>query len=129
MLHDDSFQQRRRDTRVPHAIGVDDDDGAAGAHAKAGRLTALDPCWAEQQIFALEQLRQQTIELPAAPIGRTEAPRTHQDVALIRFHARLTDIEAGHSDVLVYGARNSTEPRAGPLPRAARRHRSCLYLP
>ena len=69
VLDDDSLEERWCDTRVPDAIWVDDDDRSTRADAKAGRLSALDSIRPEQQAVALEQRREQLIQLPPAMIG------------------------------------------------------------
>ena len=89
MLYDDSLEQRRRDAAVPHAFRVHDDDGPARAHPETGRLAALDPVGPEEQAFTLQQRRQQSIELGAAPVGRAESAHAHQYMARVRLHRWL----------------------------------------
>jgi hypothetical protein len=55
MLHDDPFEQRRSDRRVPHALRIHDDDWPIAAHAKARRLPAFHPIRPKEESFALKE--------------------------------------------------------------------------
>jgi len=57
MLDDNSFQQLRCYTRVPDAFGINDNDRATGADAKAGCFTALHTVGTEEQILAIQKRR------------------------------------------------------------------------
>ena len=54
MFNDDSLEECRRDTGIPDAFGIHDDDRAAGADAKARRFTTLHAPGTEEQPFALQ---------------------------------------------------------------------------
>lgn len=57
MFDDDPLEELRRDSRVPDALRIDDDDRAAGADAEAWRLPSLDAIGAEKEALALEKSR------------------------------------------------------------------------
>jgi len=68
MLDHDSLEERRRDPRVPDSFRVHDHDRTIAAHAEARRLTPLHAFRTEQESFALQERRQQAVELAAALI-------------------------------------------------------------
>jgi len=88
MLYHDAVQQVRGHARVPDAFGINDDDGPGGADAEAWRLAPLDALWSEEKIFALEQLREQRVDLSTAAVRRAEFSRAHKHVTGIRLHLR-----------------------------------------
>jgi hypothetical protein len=61
VFDDNSLEQRRRDTRIPDALRVDDYDRTARAHTKAWRLPPLHTAGTEQEAFTLEKSRQQLV--------------------------------------------------------------------
>ncbi len=87
VLDDDSLQQRRCNVGVPDAFGIHHDDRPSGADAQARRLAALHAIGSEQQIFSLEQLREQAVERSAAALRRAESSGADEDVTPIRVHA------------------------------------------
>jgi hypothetical protein len=54
MLDDDSLEKIRRHFGIPDALGIDDDDRPAAAHAEAGRLSTLNSVRPEKQILSLQ---------------------------------------------------------------------------
>ncbi len=68
MLDDDPLEQCRCHARIPHALGINDDNRSIGAHAEARRLPALHPRWPKEKVFPLQQLGEQGVDLTAAPI-------------------------------------------------------------
>ena len=89
MFDHDALEELRRDAGVPDAFGIDHHDRAAGADAETGRLSAFDPRWSEQQIFALEQPREEAVERASSAIWRAEPARADQHVSAVRVHARV----------------------------------------
>jgi hypothetical protein len=87
MFDDDSLEQRRRDTRIPDALRVDDYDRATRADAEARRLPSLHATGAEQKAFALEKSRQQLVQRPSTRIWSAKRAHADQYVARIRVHA------------------------------------------
>lgn len=81
MFNDDPLEQGRSHAGVPYALRVDDDDRTACTDAKAGCFAALYAPRAEQQTFALEQRREQPVQLSTRLIRRTKAADTHENVA------------------------------------------------
>ena len=87
MFDNDPLEKRRRHVAIPDAFRIDDDYRAAGADTEARRLAALHAVRPEQQPLALEQRRQQLIELRSAPVRRTESSHADEHVMRVRFHA------------------------------------------
>jgi hypothetical protein len=88
MFDDNPLQQRGRHAPIPDAVGVDDDDRTATANSEAWRLAALDPRGAKEETLALQERRQQPIQVSPAMVGRTEAADANQDVTSIGVHHR-----------------------------------------
>jgi len=88
MLHDDPFQERGGHTGVPHALGVHDDDRAAGADSETGRLAALHAPGPEEKALALEQAREQCVERSSLAIRRAEPADADEHVARVGLHER-----------------------------------------
>jgi hypothetical protein len=86
MLYDDTLQEGRCHAVIPDALRIYNKDRTAGTDTETRRLTALDAARSKQQSLALQQRRQQTIQLPAATVRRTKTPDAHQDVAAVRVH-------------------------------------------
>jgi hypothetical protein len=86
MLDNDALQKGRRHSMVPDALRVHHQHRAAGADPEARRLTAFHPVRPEQESFTLKQRRQQTIQLGAAPVGRTEAAHADEYVMAVGVH-------------------------------------------
>ena len=109
MLDDDSLEQCGGHAGVPHALGVDDDDRTARAHAETGRLATLHATRPEEEPFALEQAREQRVERSSLAIRRAEAADAHEHVASVRLHERreLLRRESGH------GAKSSAADASG----------------
>ena len=57
MLYDNSLEQLRCYTPVPDAFGINDNDRAACADAKAGCFTALYTVGTEEQILSIQKRR------------------------------------------------------------------------
>jgi hypothetical protein len=53
VLDDDPLQKLGRNSGVPDALRIDDDDRSSGADAEARSLASFDPRWPKQQVFAL----------------------------------------------------------------------------
>lgn len=98
MLDDDALEQLGCDSGVPDALRIDHDDGAASADAQTRCLTAFHAVGAEQQVFSLEERRQQAIQLTPAPIRRAETARAHEHMAAVRIHLRSADGVGGRHD-------------------------------
>src|SRR6185436_793787 len=96
VLDDNALEHRRRHPGVPDALGVYDDAGAAGTDAEARRFTTLHAPRTEQQVFALEQLREQAIQHAAPAVRRAEPSRAHEHVAPVGVHVRPFERVAGH---------------------------------
>ena len=88
MLDHNPLEQWQRDSRVPHALRVDDHDRAAGAYAETGRFTALHAPRAEEKPLALKEASQFCIQRAPAAIGSAEATDAHQDVTRVGIHER-----------------------------------------
>ena len=69
VLAHDPLEERGIHVRVPDPLRIYHDDRTIGAHAEAGRLTALHPLRAEEKPFALEQAGEPGIQIQAAPLG------------------------------------------------------------
>ena len=74
VFDDESVQQCRCDVGVPDAFGIHHDDRPSGADAQARRLTTLDSTGPEEQVFSLEELREQAVERAAATLRRAKSP-------------------------------------------------------
>ena len=59
MLSHDPLEQRWSHAVVPHSIRVDDDDRPLAAHAETRSLATFDPSRTEEEIFALQQFREE----------------------------------------------------------------------
>ena len=59
MLYHNALQQVRGHAGIPDTFRIHDDDRSGSADAQAWRLTALDALGSEEEILALEQLREQ----------------------------------------------------------------------
>lgn len=92
MLYHDALQQRRSHSRIPDPLGINDDDRSLGAHAETWGLTALYARRTEEKVFALQQLGEQRINLPATTIGGAEIAGAYEHVARIRLHLRLRSL-------------------------------------
>src|SRR5438045_9276043 len=90
MLDDDAFQQFRRHPRIPDALGIHDYDWSITADAEAWRLAAFRTLRSKQQIFPLQELRQQRVDMATATIGRAEFAGTDQHVTRERLHSRIS---------------------------------------
>jgi hypothetical protein len=91
-----SLQQLGRDLGIPNPLRVHDDDRPVAAHAEAGRLTTLHALRSKEQIFPLQQLREQGIDLASATIGRAEVAGAHEHMSGVPLHFRL--IRITHSE-------------------------------
>ena len=80
MLDDNSLEQMRSDVRVPDSLGVNDDDRTAAADAEARRFASLHAIRPEEEILAVQQLRESRIQLTTATIGRAEIPGADENV-------------------------------------------------
>jgi len=69
VLDDDPLEERRGHRSVPDPVRVYDDDRTTGADAEARGLSALDALRPEEEAFALQQARQQVVELAAPAVG------------------------------------------------------------
>src|SRR4051812_7658068 len=87
MLADDALEERRRDVTVPDPLRVHDNDRSARADAEAGGFAALHAGGTEQQPFALQQGRQQAIQVAAPMIRRAESTDAYQDMSRVWLHA------------------------------------------
>jgi hypothetical protein len=81
MLYYDALQQLGRHSRIPHAFRIYDDDGTGGADTQTRRLATLHSLWPEEQIFALQKLSEQRVDLSAPTIGGAEIAGAHQYMA------------------------------------------------
>lgn len=88
VLHDDPLEQRGGDSGVPDAFRIHHHDGPAGTDAQAGRLAALHAPRAKQEVFALEQPREQRIQGAPFPVRGAVAASADEHVARIRLHER-----------------------------------------
>jgi thiosulfate/3-mercaptopyruvate sulfurtransferase len=88
MLDDDAPQQIRSHLRVPDPFGIDHYDRPVAANAEAGSLAALDAMRAEEQALALQEIRQQRVQLTAASFRRAETPGADKDVPRVGLHSR-----------------------------------------
>ena len=86
VLHDDALQQRRGDVCVPDTFRIHDDDRASFADTETRRLPSLDATGSKQEVFALEQCSEQTVQRPAAAVRRAVSARAHDHVMSVRFH-------------------------------------------
>lgn len=86
MLHNNPFQKRRGDSRVPNPLWVYDRDGAALTDAQARHFGALYAIRPEQQILTLEQSGQLRVQGSTFAIGAAIATGAHHDVVAIRVH-------------------------------------------
>ena len=66
VLDDDSLEKRRRDAGVPDAFGIDDHDRPARAYTEAWSFATLHATRTEQQVFSLEQSREERDNLRKA---------------------------------------------------------------
>src|SRR5437868_3207925 len=107
MLDDNAFQQFRRHPRIPNALGIHDYDWSITADAEAWRLAALHTLRAKQQIFALQELRQQRVDVATATIGRAEFAGTDQHVTRVRLHSRIS---------FAHPSKDTATPRVYPSP-------------
>jgi len=88
MLDHDSLEQLRGHPRIPDALRIHDDDRPVAADAEARCLAALHSLRSEEEILALQELREQRIDLPSAAARRAEVAGAYEYVARIRFHRR-----------------------------------------
>jgi hypothetical protein len=98
VFNNDSLQERRCNLGIPDAFRVYDDDRSVAAHAEAWCLASLHPSRAEEQIFSLQELREQRIQLAAAAVGRAEISGAHKHMPRIRIHLRLLPV-AHHAKI------------------------------
>jgi hypothetical protein len=89
MLYHDALQQLRRHPRIPDAFGIYDDDWSGSTHTQTRRLTTLYSLRPEEKIFALQELGEQRINLPATPVGRTKIASADEHVARVGLHLWL----------------------------------------
>jgi len=80
VLDDDSLEQRGRHLGIPDPFRINDNDRPVAADAEARRFTALDAVRAEEQILALQQAREQRIDLASTAVRRAETARTYEHV-------------------------------------------------
>src|SRR6266550_4254170 len=106
MLDHYSLQQLGRDLGIPNPFRVNDDDRPVAAHAEAGRLTTLHTLRSKEEILALQQLREQRIDLVAATVGRAEVTGAHEHVSGVPLHFRL--LRVTHSEKIHMLTRAST---------------------
>src|SRR5450759_705551 len=92
VLHDDSLQQRWCDLGVPDSFRIHHDDRSVAADAEAGSLAALHALRTKEQIFALEKLGEQQIELAPPAVGRAEVASAYEHVMGVRLHLRLLPV-------------------------------------
>src|SRR3954470_7555644 len=104
MLDDNPLQKLRCHFRVPDPVRIDHHDRTIAANAQAWRLAALHASRTEEQIFALQQLRQQRIDLASTTFRRAETARADQDVPGVRLHHRRS--QRTHR-AKIYGVRRS----------------------
>src|SRR3954471_20670030 len=88
VLDHDSLEQRRRDLRIPDAIRIHDHNWPVAANAEPRRLTTFDTLWAEQEVFPLQQLGEQRIELATTAVGRAKSSGAHEHMTRVRLHLR-----------------------------------------
>lgn len=96
MLDDDSLEQRGCYTAVPDTLRVHDDDGPAGTHAETRCFPSFDASGAEQEILALEERREKTVQRTAASVWGAEAAGADDDVPAVSLHARHCRSFTGH---------------------------------
>gem|GEM_PF-2526381 len=92
MLDNDSLQQCGRHSAIPDPVGIHDDDRPVATDTEAGCLTALHAPRTKEQIFALEKLGQQRIELASTAVGRAEVAGAYEHVTGVRLHLRLLPV-------------------------------------
>jgi len=68
VLDHNTLEQLGGDVCVPDSFGIHDDNRSVTAYSEAGSLAALHTRRTKEQIFALQQLREQRIQLAAATI-------------------------------------------------------------
>lgn len=86
MLDDDSLEQLRRDSAIPNAFGINDNDWSALAHTEAWSLAPLHTSRTKEQSFALQQRCKKRIQRATAALGRAVASGADDDVPRVRFH-------------------------------------------
>lgn len=86
MLGDDPFEELRRDISVPDALWIYGDNWPAFTYAETGRFGSLDAIGVEEEVFALEEPGELTVNGATATIGRAKAAGANEDVAAIRRH-------------------------------------------
>jgi hypothetical protein len=86
VLEDDPLQQGRRDSAIPNAIRVHDDDRTARAHSQTRSLTPLNPVRTKQETLALQERRQQRIKFSPAAVRRAKTADADDHVAGIGIH-------------------------------------------
>src|SRR3954467_9851711 len=86
VLDHDALEERRRDAGVPHALRINDDDWPVAADAETRRFAAFHSLRAEQQIFPLQELRQQRIDLSPTASRGAKVARAHQHVTRVGLH-------------------------------------------
>ena len=69
MFDDNALEELWGDASIPHTLRIDHQDGARRTDPEARRLAPLYTPRAEQQVLALQEGRQQCIEMPSPPIG------------------------------------------------------------
>lgn len=55
MLNDNPLEQLGSDVGVPHALGINHDNGTATAYAEAWGFAPFDPRWSEEEVLPLKQ--------------------------------------------------------------------------
>ncbi len=69
VVNHNSLEQFGSNVSVPYPFGIHDDNWTHAAYSKAGSLTSLYTIGTEQQVLALQQLRESRIQFATATIG------------------------------------------------------------
>jgi hypothetical protein len=89
MFDDNALEKRRSDPVVPGSFGIHNNYRSVAANAQTRRLASLHTARAEEEILALEEIREESVELASAMVGRAKATRTYQHVPRVGLHARF----------------------------------------
>jgi hypothetical protein len=80
VLDHNSLEKLGRDSAVPYALGIDDDDRASRARAEARGFAALYPRRSEEEVLSLEKRGELRVERAAPPVGRAKSPGADEDM-------------------------------------------------
>lgn len=111
VLDDNQFQERGCDLGVPDSFRIHDDDRPVATDTKAGGLATLHAPRTKEQIFALEKVGEQRIELASPAVGRAEVASAYEHVTGVRLHLRLFSVT--HAAKIHMLSRSSTCTAAG----------------